>query len=550
MGLKRYLRILSPGFGGFSKQRSTTLKHAKFGVKYGTPHWKSKTNGIERPTFTGDNIRRYSDKSEATEADIKEMHIGDSNREREDITNSVFTLNSKYQFRVLNPLVKEFFPQCIPKTRNSIFIADAHSLKTKSFAENVIHPQPLEFRPSLVPPGVARTQKGGSIHFISDLNPLALIFQPRIEKAGDSNISITNFSCTIEIGDPDSQLTRSPMAYEVSAEEFSGYITDNSDSVSWPQIEFPSKGNDLILDSTPFAHAFSNPVLSDLGFTEDLTQPIAYDLATPLLSDLSSIDVNQPKAHVLDPCIKCFIPSVECMNPLNHSANCVVPNASPNPMCTNNYDICSEDDALDITPGCFTCNTPDLSLLYSESCDRSIVSNESPSNCIIPQNWTDNRANTQSMAKSNLNPDASLFIPSLGNNSDNEEENSPYSILKTLRIKNMNKIIFGHLNINSIRNKFDLLADLVKSRIDVILVSETKLDKTFPNSQFRINGYSPLRLDRTDKGGGLLLYIRSDIPSKPLPLLGGKIECIISQVTISKKKWLVLGIYNPKKSIT
>ena len=82
-----------------------------------------------------------------------------------------------------------------------------------------------------------------------------------------------------------------------------------------------------------------------------------------------------------------------------------------------------------------------------------------------------------------------------------------------------------------------MFADLIKNRIDIILISETKLDNTFPKPQFRIPGYTlPLRLDRNKNGGGVLLYIRGDIPSKPLTLIYKGIECIILEITISKKK--------------
>ena len=40
-----------------------------------------------------------------------------------------------------------------------------------------------------------------------------------------------------------------------------------------------------------------------------------------------------------------------------------------------------------------------------------------------------------------------------------------------------------------------------------------------------------------------------DIPVKPLPLLFRDIECILSDLTISKKKWLLVGTYNPNKSM-
>ena len=80
------------------------------------------------------------------------------------------------------------------------------------------------------------------------------------------------------------------------------------------------------------------------------------------------------------------------------------------------------------------------------------------------------------------------------------------------------------------------------------MISETKLDNSFPRSQFRLPGYTALRLDRTANGGGLLFYLRDDIPVKLLPLLFGDIECLILDITISKKKWLLAGTYNSNKS--
>ena len=47
--------------------------------------------------------------------------------------------------------------------------------------------------------------------------------------------------------------------------------------------------------------------------------------------------------------------------------------------------------------------------------------------------------------------------------------------------RDLKRIILGHLNINSIRNKFDLLVDQVKGNINIMVISETKLDESFPN---------------------------------------------------------------------
>ena len=133
-----------------------------------------------------------------------------------------------------------------------------------------------------------------------------------------------------------------------------------------------------------------------------------------------------------------------------------------------------------------------------------------------------------------------VFIPP----EDYEESSS--SILQSLRVKNVDKTVLGHLNINSIRNKFDMLVDI----IDILMISETKIDNSFPPSQFGVQGYNNFRLDRTASGGGLLLYTRNDIAAKKLPYMAfGNIECIILEITISNKKWLLVGSYNPDKSM-
>ena len=51
------------------------------------------------------------------------------------------------------------------------------------------------------------------------------------------------------------------------------------------------------------------------------------------------------------------------------------------------------------------------------------------------------------------------------------------------------------------------------------MVSETKIDRSFPTSQFVIQGFvAPFRLDRTNTGGGILIYVQDDIPSKLLDI--------------------------------
>lgn len=67
--------------------------------------------------------------------------------------------------------------------------------------------------------------------------------------------------------------------------------------------------------------------------------------------------------------------------------------------------------------------------------------------------------------------------------------------LRGLRKNDLNKIIVAHLNINSISNKFELLAQQVKDE-DIPMICQTKLDKGFPFSQFLLGGFmTPVRFD-------------------------------------------------------
>ena len=83
------------------------------------------------------------------------------------------------------------------------------------------------------------------------------------------------------------------------------------------------------------------------------------------------------------------------------------------------------------------------------------------------------------------------------------DELAPENLIRKLKFDKPNKLIIWHLNINSIRYKFEYLRDIIDNNIDILLISETKLNDTFSNGQFIINGFHPpLRNDRTDKGLG------------------------------------------------
>ena len=73
--------------------------------------------------------------------------------------------------------------------------------------------------------------------------------------------------------------------------------------------------------------------------------------------------------------------------------------------------------------------------------------------------------------------------------------------IKMQHLEHFNTLIVGHLNINSIKNKFEMIAETI-TNFDIFLIPESKIDSTFPNIQFKINGYKLFRRDRNRFGGG------------------------------------------------
>ena len=87
-----------------------------------------------------------------------------------------------------------------------------------------------------------------------------------------------------------------------------------------------------------------------------------------------------------------------------------------------------------------------------------------------------------------------------------------YPVLKFLFKKNMflydrdlhhekvecilNKVNVVHLNINSLRNKSEFLVEMVRGNFNILLMSENKLEESFPMKRFKINGFdTPFGLD-------------------------------------------------------
>ena len=82
-----------------------------------------------------------------------------------------------------------------------------------------------------------------------------------------------------------------------------------------------------------------------------------------------------------------------------------------------------------------------------------------------------------------------------------------------------------------------------------MVISETKLDDSFPESRFKILGYSsPFRLDRDQNRRGIMVFVHENITAKFLSFEDKPIEVLFIKLNFRKKKRFVSCSYNPNKN--
>ena len=103
---------------------------------------------------------------------------------------------------------------------------------------------------------------------------------------------------------------------------------------------------------------------------------------------------------------------------------------------------------------------------------------------------------------------------------NSKECSNAFQSVQKHRLQNPKNIVIGHINVNSLKSKFDVVEELVQNKVDIWFLSETKIDETFPNQQCMINGYKLFRRGRNCHGGGVLCYINENISSKTVNVDG------------------------------
>ena len=95
---------------------------------------------------------------------------------------------------------------------------------------------------------------------------------------------------------------------------------------------------------------------------------------------------------------------------------------------------------------------------------------------------------------------------------------SGFEAIRENRLKYVNNPLIGYLNINSLRNKIvDLREIILELSLDYLVLSETKIDQSFPTAQFYIKGYEVrARRDRDKHRGGLIEFAKKGFSLKGL----------------------------------
>ena len=105
----------------------------------------------------------------------------------------------------------------------------------------------------------------------------------------------------------------------------------------------------------------------------------------------------------------------------------------------------------------------------------------------------------------------------------------------------------GHINANSIAGlKFEEIRHWLElNYFDLLVITETKLNSTFPDSQFQVHGFRLLHNDRNRCGGGVAMFIRINIlfmRAKKLETLID-IECVAVRLKLSNSWTTFVGLY-------
>ena len=123
---------------------------------------------------------------------------------------------------------------------------------------------------------------------------------------------------------------------------------------------------------------------------------------------------------------------------------------------------------------------------------------------------------------------------------ENLSEETGLQQLQKDTLKHHRNPLIGYLNINSLRHKItDLRVIMKTSSLDFLILSDTKIDESFPTAQFNVKG----------SGGSLIEFVRRGLTCKRLRDYETKhCECLCFKLTFTNKK-LICRLWSSNLSI-
>ena len=122
--------------------------------------------------------------------------------------------------------------------------------------------------------------------------------------------------------------------------------------------------------------------------------------------------------------------------------------------------------------------------------------------------------------------------------------------------RNRKGVGFLHINIRSLlsRHKLDHINILVnQANPDILVISETWLHKDIEDQTVYIQGYNIYRSDRTSRGGGVAIYVKSTYAATILNAVSIPkcFELISLKIDFgSNNSIIVIGVYRPPSAPT
>ena len=111
--------------------------------------------------------------------------------------------------------------------------------------------------------------------------------------------------------------------------------------------------------------------------------------------------------------------------------------------------------------------------------------------------------------------------------------------------QNAKNVTIVALNVNSFRNKIGAVEESFTNNINIILLSGTKIDESFPDQQFNIWNYKNFRGNKNNHSGGLLFHIIQNIPCKFIneEIIPSDTEMIMFEFLDKTRKRACIGLY-------